>query len=211
VSQPTYTEAIEALERALVFGIHPSLDGIRALTDALGRPQGSFTSVQVTGTNGKTSTARLAAALLAGEGRRVGLYTSPHLDRYPERIEVDGAVVSDADFAAAVGAALGASERLRPGMIGEAEGFTEFELLTASALWCFRERQVDVAVLEVGMGGTWDATSVVSPAVAVITGVGLDHMAVLGDTLEKIAAEKAGIFKPGQRVVIGASGEAVRR
>ncbi|HSK48659.1 MAG TPA: Mur ligase family protein, partial [Coriobacteriia bacterium] len=198
-----YAQALAALERALVFGVHPSLDGIRALTEAMGRPQDAFASLQVTGTNGKTSTARLTRALLEGEGHSTGLYTSPHLENYTERIEVDGRPVSERDFAEAVHVALEVAERLRPGAQGAEEGFTEFELLTAAALWLFRRSGVDYAVLEVGMGGTWDSTSIVEPAVAVITGVGLDHTAVLGGTIEKIAAEKAGIIKPASAPVLG--------
>ncbi len=199
----TYDGALASLRRALVFGINPSLDGITGLCDALGKPQDAFAVVQVTGTNGKTSTARITAALLRAEGRSVGLYTSPELTRYPERIEVDGEVASDEEFARAVSAAVGAAESLRPGAQGSDGGFTEFELLTAAALWLFRERGVDTAVLEVGMGGRWDATSVAAPAVAVITGVGLDHTRILGDTLEAIAAEKAAIIRPASAPVLG--------
>ncbi|MDR3685517.1 MAG: Mur ligase family protein [Coriobacteriia bacterium] len=200
----TFEEALETLRLATTFGINPSLEGVTELVDALGRPQDTFASVQITGTNGKTSTARMTAALLEAEGRRTGLYTSPELQRYPERIEVGGAVVSDADLAAAVSAAVTAAQRLRgEGAVGAAEGFTEFELLTAAALWLFRERGVEVAVLEVGLGGRWDATSVVSPSVAVITGVGLDHTAILGDTVEQIAADKAAIIKPASAPVLG--------
>lgn len=198
-----YDEALAALKGALAFGINPSLDGIEVLATAMGRPQDAFMAVQVTGTNGKTSTARFTAALLRAEGRAVGLYTSPELERYPERMEVDGTVVSDAEFARAVGEALEAAESLRPGAQGTARGFTEFELTTAAALWLFRQRGVDVAVLEVGLGGRWDATSVATPAVAVITGVALDHMAILGDTLEAIAAEKAAIIRPASAPILG--------
>jgi len=200
----TYNEALAALRRALVFGINPSLDGITELTEALGRPQDSFASVQITGTNGKSSTARITAALLEAEGLRTGLYTSPELERYPERIELGTAVVTDADFALALSAALNAAERLRGSTsLGTDTGFTEFELLTAAALWLFREREVELAVLEVGLGGRWDATSVVAPCVAVITGVGLDHTGILGDTLEAIAAEKAAIISPSTVPVLG--------
>ena len=134
-----------------------------ALCSALGNPQDAFESVQITGTNGKSSTARVTAALLQAEGVATGLYTSPELERYPERIEIGGEVVSDADFALALGAALAAARALRgDDAVGTEGGFTEFELLTAAALWLFRERGVEVAVLEVGLGGRWDATSVVS-------------------------------------------------
>lgn len=191
--------SIAALEGALTFGINPSLDGIRALTDALGRPQDAFASVQVTGTNGKSSVTRLTAALLAAEGVTSAAYTSPHLESYTERIELGGAPCSEVDFALAVSAALDAASRIG----GGADAFTEFELLTAAALWLMRERGVDVACLEVGMGGRWDATSVVDPAVAVITGVGLDHTERLGSTVDAIAHDKAHIIKPGSSVVLG--------
>lgn len=202
-----YAAAIAALEGAVRFGIHPSLSGVRALTDALGRPQDAFASVQVTGTNGKSSVTRLTSAILTAEGLISGAYTSPHLESYTERIEIDGAACTQADFAEAVAAALDAERRVReqPAESGE-DGhltFTEFELLTAAALWLMRARDVDVACLEVGMGGRWDATSVVEPAVAVITGVGLDHTERLGPTVDAIAHDKAHIIKPGASVVLG--------
>lgn len=207
-----YADAVSELERALVFGIHPSLDGITELCDVLGRPQDSFRSVQVTGTNGKTSTVRLIEALLRAAGVRTGLYTSPHLERYPERIEVDGRPLADEEFGAAVGAVLDAARTVRGGdPIGGEDGFTEFEILTAAALHAFREAGVEIAVLEVGMGGRWDATSVVSPAVAVVTGVGLDHAAVLGDTVELIAGEKAAIIRSGSVAVLGPGTVETRR
>ena len=201
---PTYDLALAELSRALVFGINPSLDGISELCEELGNPQAAFASVQITGTNGKSSTARATAALLRAEGISTGLYTSPELERYPERMEIGGAVVSDDEFALALGAALTAARVLRgPDAVGTTTGFTEFELLTAAAFWLFQERGVSVAVLEVGMGGRWDATSVVSPSVAAITGVGLDHTAILGDTLGLIAAEKAAIIGPTTVPVLG--------
>lgn len=202
--EPAFEAVLAQLKRALVFGINPSLDGVTALCETLGRPQDSFASVQVTGTNGKTSTTRMVAALLRGEGHRVGLYTSPELSRYPERIEIDGRVVTDSEFALALQTALDAAHSLRgDDAVGTAAGFTEFELTTAAALWLFRERGAEFAVLEVGMGGRWDATSVVAPSVAAITGVGLDHTAILGDTLEAIAAEKAAIIKRASAPVLG--------
>jgi len=194
-----YAGAVAALSAALHFGINPSLEGITRLTEALGRPQDSFASVQVTGTNGKSSTTRLIAALLSAEGLRTAAYTSPHLESYAERIEIDGRPVSESDFARAIQAAVEAAGRVD----GGASLFTEFELLTAAALWLMREKAVDVACLEVGMGGRWDSTSVVGPAVAVITGVGLDHTERLGSTVEAIAADKSHIIKPGSSVVLG--------
>lgn len=203
MSSRSYTEALERLSRALKSGINPSLAGIAELVSYLGDPHDRFVSVQVAGTNGKTSTARLTEAVLRGQGLRTALYTSPELERPAERLEIAGRVVSDDVFAEAVWAALEAAEALRPGTLGTAEGFTEFELVTAGALWAFAREDIDVAVLEVGMGGRWDATSVVAPAVAVITGIGMDHAEFLGDTLEKIAAEKAAIIKPASAPILG--------
>lgn len=193
-----YDEVLGALQKALKRGIVPSLDAIRTLCDVLGRPQDAFRSIQVTGTNGKTSTARLIAALLRAQGVRTGLYTSPELERYPERIEVDGMVIADDEFARAIGVALDAA---RTAAI--AQEATEFELLTAAALWLFREVEVEVAVLEVGIGGRWDATSVVAPEVAVITSIGMDHTDLLGGTLRSIAEQKADIIRSGSVGVLG--------
>lgn len=206
-----YSDALAALKGAAPLGITMSLAGIVELTEELGRPQDSYRSVQITGTNGKTSTAWMVHALLRAHGHRAALYTSPELERYPERMQVDDQPVSDEQFASAVVAALDAAERVRPGAHGHPGGFTEFELLTAAALWLFRELEVEIAVLEVGLGGRLDATSVVSPAVAVVTGVGLDHMALLGDTVEAIAAEKAAIIKPGSVPVLGPGTQATEQ
>ncbi len=195
----TYNQAVSALESALKFGINPSLDPIHAVCEKLGNPQDSYRVVQVAGTNGKSSTTRMIAALLHQQGLHVGLYTSPDLTRYPERMEIDGAVVSDELFAAGISAALDGAKKA--GLT-----ITEFEILTAAALWIFAKEGVDWAVLECGLGGRWDATTVSSPEVAVITGIGLEHTAILGDTLEKIAAEKAAIIKPCCKGAVIATG-----
>ncbi|MCL4079262.1 Mur ligase family protein [Coriobacteriia bacterium Es71-Z0120] len=207
----SYEEVVGELERALKFGINPSLDGIQALADALGRPERAYRAVQVTGTNGKTSVTRMTAALLAAHGARSGAYTSPHLVRYEERVEVDGEPVAPSVFAEGVSVALDAADRVAAGAAealgldagGALAQFTEFEILTAGALRIFARTGVDWAVLEVGMGGRWDATSVVSPQVAVITGVALDHTDRLGATREEIAADKAHVIKPGSIAVLG--------
>lgn len=200
-STPTYQGALNILSSALTFGIEPSLEGVRALTAIMGDPQRSFVSLQVAGTNGKSSTARLLAAFLRTHGFKVGLYTSPELICYPERFEIDGSVISDERFAEAIYTARRAADD------AEQEGIittiTEFELLTAAALWLFAQQGVDFAVLEVGLGGRWDATSVVDPAVATITGVDFDHTAILGSTLEEIASEKAAIIKPACAPILG--------
>ena len=193
-AQLSYEKAIETLSEALKFGIDPSLEPFCRMCEAMGNPQNDYACIQVAGSNGKSSTTRIIAALLRAQGLRVGLYVSPHLVKYPERIEVDGAIVDDQLFADGIEAALKAAE---------AAGLqaTEFELLTAAALWIFSHERIDWAVLECGLGGRWDATSVVNPKVAVITGVALEHTEILGDTLEQIAGEKAAIIKPKSKVV----------
>ncbi len=176
--------------------MNPSLEGIRAITEAMGLPQSAFRIVQVAGTNGKSSVAWMVAALLRAHGVRAGSFTSPHLSRYEEQIQVAGASVGMELFAASVTAAIDAAEAADVAA-------TEFELATAAALWAFRDQRVDWAVLEVGMGARWDATSVTSPAVSVLTGVALEHTAHLGRTREEIAADKAHVIKPGSVAVLG--------
>lgn len=192
-----YETALRILDEALTFGIHPSLDGIKALMSKMGNPHMDYPSIQIAGTNGKTSTVRMTAALLGAHGLRTGLYTSPHLVEYPERIEVAGEVISRETFASGVIRAKEAADSLLDMTI------TEFELLTAAALWIFSQESVDVAVLECGMGGRWDSTSIVDPKIAVVTGIGLDHLGILGNTVEEIAAEKAAIIGPGCTAVLG--------
>lgn len=198
----TYEAAITRLGEALRFGINPSLEGIRLLTQALGSPEKAHRCIQVTGTNGKTSVVRMIGAGLAALGHSVGIYTSPHLISYTERFEIDGDPVSEEELARALGEVFAAAERLD-------REFTEFELLTAAAFVIFKARQVEWAVLEVGMGGRWDATSIVVPEVAVITGIGLDHTDRLGTTREEIAIDKSHIIKRGSLVVIGPGCEGV--
>ena len=199
----TWSDAESALAGALRFGVNPSLDPIRAMCDVLGRPQDAFAVVQVTGTNGKSSVARMTAALLASHGRSVGLYTSPHLVSYAERFEIVGHATRDG-VPPAIGMAVEAAR-------DSAVTPTEFELLTAAALYLFALQGVELAVLEVGLGGTWDATSVTAPAVAVITGVGLDHTDRLGETIAEIAADKAHIITSGSVALLGpgVGGEAI--
>ena len=186
---------LSTLRGALKFGVNPSLEGTAELVAALGNPQGSFRVIQVGGTNGKTSTARMVEALLRAHGYRTGRYTSPELVDYNDRISLDGAPISWDAFDRALTEVLHAAGRI------EHEP-TEFELATATAFVAFRNAGVDWAVLEVGLGGRWDATSVASPAVAVITGVSLDHTGILGDTVEEIAFDKAHIIKPGSTAVL---------
>ncbi|WP_297182489.1 folylpolyglutamate synthase/dihydrofolate synthase family protein [uncultured Enorma sp.] len=184
----------------------PLLETVVDMLDVLERPDAYYDVIQVAGTNGKSSTVRFAAAALVGEGLRTALYTSPHLVHYPERMEIDGAVVSDAAFAHGVSAAVEAGRRVNEARCTRGEAaytITPFDLLTVAALVVFAEARVDVAVLEVGLGGRWDATSATNPVAVAVTGIGLDHTRILGDTLAQIAAEKAAIIKPGRAVVLG--------
>lgn len=208
VDELSYDEAVSiAADTGVIAGdAGPLLETVVDMLDELGRPDEHFDCIQVAGTNGKTSTTRFTAAILRGEGKRTALYTSPQLVRYEERMEIDGAVVSPGEFAHGVSSALQAGRRVnaRRADAGEpAYTITPFDLLTAAAMVVFAERGVDVAVLEVGMGGRWDATSATDPVAVAITGIGLDHTRILGDTLEAIASEKAAVIKPGRLVVLG--------
>jgi dihydrofolate synthase / folylpolyglutamate synthase len=167
------------------------LDRIRTLLAELGDPQTRYPAVHVVGTNGKSTTTRLTEALLADAGLAVGAYLSPHVRGWSERIRVRG---EEADFERAVAAVRAAAERA---------GATQFEVLTAAALNAFAEAEVDVAVVEAGLGGRHDATNVLDARVVVLTNVALDHMDVLGDTREAIAAEKLAVVTPGAVVVLG--------
>ncbi len=176
---------------------NPSLDRVRMLMDILGAPHRAFQVIQVAGTNGKTSTARMIDSLLRAFHRRVGLFTSPELNLVTECVVIDGKEIHPADFVAQW-------EEIRPYVAMVDEHFTSqggaplshFEILVAIAFAAFADAPVDIAVVEVGMGGTWDATNVVNSEVAAITPVGLDHQRWLGESLEEIAAQKAGIIKP---------------
>ena len=174
----------------------PTLERMTELAALLGDPQRGIPTIHVTGTNGKGSTAAMSTALLGAAGLSVGTYTSPNLTRVNERIARNGVPIDDESFTEV----LAALALLEPMM---SERPTRFELLTAGALRWFADVAVDAMVVEVGMGGTWDSTNVVDADVAVVTNVSYDHTEVLGPTLEGIAGDKAGIVKPGSRVVIG--------
>lgn len=174
----------------------PTLKRIEELLRLLGSPEDSYPVIHLTGTNGKTSVARMTAALLEASGLSVGSYTSPHLERVNERIAWNGEPVDDATLAHLVSRIAEVEPHLpeRP---------SYFEILTAAAFTWFSDIAVDVAVVEVGVGGTWDATNVVDGRVAVVTNVSVDHVEYLGPTREQIAAEKAGIVKRGSTLVLG--------
>jgi dihydrofolate synthase/folylpolyglutamate synthase len=193
------------LGRLQHFGIKLGLENVAVLCAALGNPQNQFLSIHVAGTNGKGSVSAMLAGIMRAHGLRTGLYTSPHLARVEERIRIDGETVGPARFRELLTRLKGVIDGLM------AEGRlvyhpTYFEVLTALAFLQFAERDVDVAVLEVGMGGRFDATNVVRPLVSVITTIARDHEEHLGSTLEKIAFEKAGIVKPRVPAVCGVSG-----
>ncbi len=173
---------------------------MRVLLAALDNPERHFPSVLIAGTNGKGSTAATLASILHASGLRTGLYTSPHLARINERIQIDGLQISDDDFVLVHDLVDRTAERL----VGEGElpwHPSFFEMLTAIAFEHFARRKVDIAVLEVGMGGRLDATNVVEPRVSIITDISLDHQKFLGNTVAEIAGEKAGIIRPGGVVV----------
>jgi len=174
----------------------PSLSSMEEMATLLGNPEQAYPVIHITGTNGKGSTSTIATALLVAMGLSVGTYTSPNLENVAERIALGGLPIDDAPFTEAL-------DRLRllDGLLQESP--TRFELLTMAAFGAFADAAVDVAVVEVGLGGSWDSTNIATGQVSVITNVGLDHMEVLGDTVEAIAADKAGIVKPGSTVVLG--------
>ncbi len=189
-----FQESLEFLYGLQKFGIKLGLDNIRALLDRLGRPDRKYGIIHVGGTNGKGSVSACLAKILQNAGYRTGLYTSPHLHSFTERIRIDGAAISESEVAR-----LTADIHALSGDIPA----TFFEFTTALALRYFEQQQVDFVILEVGMGGRLDATNAVSPRVSVISTICLDHSAHLGATLHQVAGEKAGIIKPGVPVVIG--------
>lgn len=181
----------------------PSIANIERLMDVLADPHRAFRVIHVTGTNGKGSTSQVITRLLMAHGLKVGTYSSPHLERINERISVDGEPIEDDDFAELVA-------RIADAQVIAGLSPSFFDLMTAAAFCWFADNVVDVAVVEVGMLGRWDATNVVTADVAVITNIALDHMEFAGPTVQHIAAEKAGIIKPSSTVVLGEIPESTR-
>ena len=194
--------ALERMFQRTTHGVRPGLDLIRALLEELDHPERALVCAHVAGTNGKGSVCAMTESVLRAAGLRTGLYTSPHLVRFNERIRVGGRSIPDEALAHLLETVEPAAERVerRP---SAPRSCTFFELTTAMAFEYFRRERTDVAVIETGMGGRWDATNVVMPAVAAICDVDFDHMEYLGTTLEAIAGEKAGIIQPGRPVVTG--------
>ena len=196
-----FDEALEYMQGRLRLGVKLGNDRFLALLDRLGRPQEALRVIHIGGTKGKGSTTAMAASVLQAAGYKVGAYLSPYVYDVRERVQINGEMISRADFARWVTTIRPHVEALEQTDLGPT---TEFELKTAVGLCFFAEQVVDYAVVEVGLGGRLDATNVVShPLVTVITNIGLDHMELLGDTLGAIAAEKAGIIKPGVPCVTG--------
>ncbi len=193
-----FIQAERYLDGAARYGIKPGLERMRNLCNRMGNPQLAFPAIHITGTNGKTTTARAAASILEGKGKRTGRYISPHLQTVTERICVDGRPITDRDFASCMGELAPLVEETNA---ETGDPLSYFEISTALAFQHFAHRNVDVAVIEVGMGGIWDATNLVQTKVAVITNVGLDHATELGADKVSIAKEKVGIIKPDATVI----------
>jgi dihydrofolate synthase/folylpolyglutamate synthase len=204
----TYEEAIAYIQSLTLYGWRLGNARMEALLERLGNPHRHLRVVHITGTNGKGSTTALVASILQAAGSRVGAYFSPYVFDFRERILIDGAPISAEMLVAGVKRCLPLIEQLRDTEYGQV---TEFELKTALAFWAYAEAKVDVAVMEVGLGGRLDATNVVVPAVSVLVSVGLDHTDRLGPTHRDIAYEKAGIIKPGCPVVSGVLHPEARR
>lgn len=191
-----YPEARALLDRLPRLLVKPGLARVRRLLDALGNPERAYPAVHVAGTNGKGSVVAMLDGILRAAGYRVGRYTSPELEDFRDRICVDGTWISETQLAAV-------TARLAVTLFADPDLPSQFEAITAIAFEHFRAVEIDVAVVEVGLGGRFDATNVVAPVVSILTNVTLDHTAVLGDTLTEIAWEKAGIAKAGIPLLVG--------
>lgn len=182
-------------------GVKYGIDRMESWLGALGHPQNQVPTIHIAGTNGKGSTAAMLESILRSAGWRAGLYTSPHLVRLGERVQVNREILTEDEIIAFADELKPIAEEVSRASPEDHPSF--FEFMTAMAFLQFARKKCDVSVIEVGLGGRLDATNVVTPEVAVITSISLDHCEMLGDTIEKIAAEKAGIIKPGRPVVIG--------
>ena len=201
----TYEETMKYIHKVAWTGSRPGLSRITELLRALGDPQDSLKFIHVAGTNGKGSFCSMLDSVLRCAGYHTGLYTSPYIERFNERMAVDGEPISDDELA-------DITERVRVFADKMADPPTEFELITAVAMLYFKEHNCEYVVLEVGMGGRLDATNIIkTPILSVITGISLDHTAFLGDTVEAVAAEKAGIIKQGVPVLFGGNDQGAAR
>ncbi|MGH2833229.1 MAG: bifunctional folylpolyglutamate synthase/dihydrofolate synthase [Solirubrobacteraceae bacterium] len=196
------SSAERQLRKLELFGMRFGLDRVRRMMTVLGSPERRFSSIHVLGTNGKSSTTRMIAAILQRHGLRTGAYLSPHLCSYTERIQVAEREIASRDFDAAIDRATWASERVNR-TLAEDDHVTQFELLTAAAYWELARQEVEVAVVEAGLGGRYDATSVIDASVTVLTNVALEHTRWLGPTITDIAREKLAVLSKGQTLAIG--------
>ena len=196
-----YTATQEYLFSLKAKGVKFGVDRMRALVGALGHPERAVPVIHIAGTNGKGSVAAMLDAIFRAAGWRTGLYTSPHLVKLGERVQVDRRILSEAEIVAYTKELGPVAEKIGQGCAEDHPSF--FEFMTAMAFFQFARKRCDIALIETGLGGRLDATNVVMPEVAVITSIGLDHCDMLGNTLAEIAAEKAGIIKPGRPVVLG--------
>lgn len=203
-----YQEALQFLRELTKFGMNFGLDRIKTLLGLLGNPERNLQVIHIGGTNGKGSVAAMVSSILQAEGKRVGTFTSPHLDSYRERIRINGEMIPEEDVARLLTEIRPLLEQM---VAAGHEHPTEFEINTALALLYFSRKQVDLAVVEVGLGGLIDSTNVVHPLVTVITNVGMDHMDYLGNTIEEITRIKAGIIKENTIVITGATKPQVLR
>ncbi len=200
----TYSEAICYLESLNRFGIRLGLVRIEELLRRMGEPQKEYRTIHVTGTNGKGSTTAMISSILTASEKKTGMYTSPHLSSYTERMRICGEPIGETKFAEAIFAVKEIAEQM------EADGAeypTQFEVLTAAAFWVFAREGVEYAVIEVGLGGLLDSTNVIVPELSIITSIAVDHAEKCGDSLEGIAEHKAGIIKEGVPVFVYADGQ----
>jgi dihydrofolate synthase / folylpolyglutamate synthase len=199
----TQVQAEAHLRSLELFGMRFGLDRMRRMMTVLGAPQRRFESIHVVGTNGKSSTTRMTAAILERHGLRTAAYTSPHLVSYRERLQIGERDIAPDAFAAAIARAAWAAEHVNR-TLSEDDHVTQFELLTAAALWEMAERDVRVAVIEAGLGGRYDATAVIGARVAALTNVSLEHTRWLGPTVRDIAEEKLAVVQPHSMLALGA-------
>ena len=199
----TYTEALDYISSTERFGSRPGLERITELLEKLGNPHKGMKFIHIAGTNGKGSCAAMLSSVMKAAGYKTGLFTSPYIFRFNERMQINGRQIEDEALAQVV-------EKVKPAAEAMEDHPTEFELMTAAALLWYRQENCDIVVLEVGLGGRFDATNIIdAPEAAVIMNIGLDHTAVLGDSLEQIAFEKAGIIKENCPVVLYQQGSGV--
>lgn len=198
MAEKNFSDALEYLDSLNIFGIKPGLERINLLMERFKFPQNNYKTIHVTGTNGKGSVCAMLAEMLKLDGKKVGLFTSPHLESYCERIRINGENISEDDFAEMIEVVKNCNVQA-----------TQFEILTAAAFEYFSRQKVDIAVIEVGLGGLYDSTNVITPEISIITNVSLEHENILGD-LKNIALNKVGIIKPKVPAVTGAVGEPLK-